>query len=610
MPLLHSVTTSTLTASIPRRGSSKTSCGCGLINWGSKTEVPDGGWTRENFRGRNGLNLLKDFVRIKNRHAARGIKSTAPFFKSYFAKIREGVISYVQRRTPHLKAEVDFGQEEALWAQAIKHVFAGKDDELVIEMMPRIRSVMAGAYADTTVILGDTEPTAAQAESAVRAPSLELCRKVTGMNDTLQKKMAANIDDAIEQGMTVPETVQYLRDRWPQIADNRIPTIARTEMGQAADHGVKLSVKNSDSVTHVSVVGCEAIEPGIPTYHGVPTCNIQNVPAHDVFVLEFHINHTGAIVPSAFRGADGSSESLPVTSGGAPENESASDLKPEAEGDGQNHDAPPPADNDSSETTVPFEIATDNDSDFRNDLHSATARLSATGDPNPIATITQDYADYLREHIHEIAPAGEKIEVNASSGGWTENGKTNISPNVVVTFQGKDKDFPNQFMRAITDEAHQTAGNTYEVASKEDATNHALLIPVPGLGDKKMIDLMTRLSMVRDGDNNSILTGFTVVTHNGRNYMMIGDGFYTPPKGSSFMAELETFRSEIDNVLSEFNINIDDTQIAHFKIETYANPVVAGAGDSGEVEPRKETDLTRWVKDSLRKTLQSQAPSK
>ena len=54
-------------------------------------------------------------------------------------------------------------------------------------------------------------------------------------------------------------------------------------------------------ITHVSVIGCEAREPGSPQYRGESTCNIQDVPINDADKLEFHPNHTGTIVPSRFR---------------------------------------------------------------------------------------------------------------------------------------------------------------------------------------------------------------------------------------------------------------------------------------------------------------------
>ena len=81
---------------------------------------------------------------------------------------------------------------------------------------------------------------------------------------------------------------------------SRLTTIARTEGGRAVDEGLKETLKNSGTVSHCSVVGCMSIEPKIPTYNGIPTCNIQDVPVIDVDAVEFHINHTGLWVPSRY----------------------------------------------------------------------------------------------------------------------------------------------------------------------------------------------------------------------------------------------------------------------------------------------------------------------
>jgi hypothetical protein len=81
---------------------------------------------------------------------------------------------------------------------------------------------------------------------------------------------------------------------------SRLTTIARTEGGRAVDEGMKEAFKQSEIITHCSVVGCMAVEPNIPTYNGVPTCNIEDVPVVDVDDVEFHINHTGAWVASKF----------------------------------------------------------------------------------------------------------------------------------------------------------------------------------------------------------------------------------------------------------------------------------------------------------------------
>lgn len=82
---------------------------------------------------------------------------------------------------------------------------------------------------------------------------------------------------------------------------SRLTTIARTDGGRAVDEGMKETLKKSEVASHCSVVGCMGIEPKIPTYNGVPTCNITDVPVIDVDAVEFHINHTGLWVVSRYK---------------------------------------------------------------------------------------------------------------------------------------------------------------------------------------------------------------------------------------------------------------------------------------------------------------------
>jgi len=129
----------------------------------------------------------------------------------------------------------------------------------------------------------------------------DIAQRITGINDTTRKQFERAIQNAIGQGMTVTETAQFLVDKFPDMAESRIRTIARTELNGAYAKGSVASYLQSDVVAHVSVIGCEAREPGSPTYRGESTCNIQDVPVVDADNLQFHPNHTGTIVPSGFR---------------------------------------------------------------------------------------------------------------------------------------------------------------------------------------------------------------------------------------------------------------------------------------------------------------------
>jgi hypothetical protein len=126
------------------------------------------------------------------------------------------------------------------------------------------------------------------------------------------------IRSSIADGHTVAETAKVLEERMPKIAAARIRTIARTETMMAWTEGSIASLQQSGVVTHVSVIGCESREEGSwgrPSfqqfmYRGEGTCNIQDVPIADAHLLNFHPNHTGSVVPSRFKEADGTDTDL------------------------------------------------------------------------------------------------------------------------------------------------------------------------------------------------------------------------------------------------------------------------------------------------------------
>lgn len=280
------------------------------------SHVPPEGWNSDTFSGRNGVELLRDIVKINKSATARGMRVLSKFFKAYWDRKLEELIAYVIQRGGVRKAftiDLDVPSEGSLWAEAIEEVFKEDDMEVMAEVLPAIQSVASETYGRTMILLGaDADPGANQ---AVLKRSKELARKVTRVNDETRKRLGAEIEKSIDEGATVYETIEILRKRFPEISANRIPTIARTEMGRASDEGIKQALKMSSTVTHVSVIGCEAIEKNSPTYKGIPTCNIENVPIEDIDMLEFHPNHTGTIVPSRFRGEDGSSKPVPTTGG-------------------------------------------------------------------------------------------------------------------------------------------------------------------------------------------------------------------------------------------------------------------------------------------------------
>lgn len=254
--------------------------------------------------------IRRDMVRMRRILMHEGGRSLASLLHSYFAqKIEELAdrmnhhIRHSSTPLPMVKGSVDlgFGSHEAIWQQALKDVLGPDADiELVADYLPAVQSVAAKAYSRTSVFLGEGEDPQASVFILRRAQAL--AQQVTRINETTRRQLSAEIGKALDNDMTVAETVSHLRETFPDIAASRIPTIARTEMGRAVDEGTKQAMKESSVVSHCDVVGCQAVEPGIPTYMGRPTCNITDVPVYDLDKLQFHINHTGCIVAGKFHG--------------------------------------------------------------------------------------------------------------------------------------------------------------------------------------------------------------------------------------------------------------------------------------------------------------------
>lgn len=127
-----------------------------------------------------------------------------------------------------------------------------------------------------------------------------LRRNAPRMNDTTKAKLKEILDAGITEGVTQGELAQRIQEGLTMFNSARPVMIARNELAQAYRQGNRQAMLDSNIITHISVVGCMAEEPGSPTYRGQSTCNITDVPIADLDSLEYHVNHTGAEVPSKF----------------------------------------------------------------------------------------------------------------------------------------------------------------------------------------------------------------------------------------------------------------------------------------------------------------------
>jgi hypothetical protein len=274
---------------------------------GKALQIPKEGWNARTF-ARHGQALLVTMARtakITQRRAATVVARTA---NDIFRQQLERVIKKVEKKLKsaggkNAMRELLFPAHEALWMQAIEEVFREEGIEVVTRLVPPIQSTMAQGYSKTQILMG--QETDVAVSSVIARESREIAAKITRINETTRQQFRRQIATAMDEGLTVTETAERMRQVMPTLNGSRSLTIARTELNRAWTAGAIKSMQQSSTITHVSVIGCEAREDKSPQYRGESTCNIQDVPIEDAHTLEFHINHTGTVVPSRFKDEDG-----------------------------------------------------------------------------------------------------------------------------------------------------------------------------------------------------------------------------------------------------------------------------------------------------------------
>jgi len=276
-------------------------------------EVPKGGWTAQAFAV-HGYALLRTMIRaaqITQRRAAPIVaRSAMKVFKEQLEKIISRVYGKASEAPGVKDGSVDlfFPQHEGLWAQAIDDVLKETLLKVVVEVVPPVQSVMAQGYSKVGILLGqESDP---DMNPRIAREARDVALRIVRINNTTRNQMATIVRNSIAEGLTVSETAQVMREEMPKRFANRVLTIARTELNNSWTQGAAIQFQNSSVVTHVSVIGCQAREPKSPQFRGESTCNIQDVPIHEIDELMevgWHINHTGTLVPSRFRTEDGSS---------------------------------------------------------------------------------------------------------------------------------------------------------------------------------------------------------------------------------------------------------------------------------------------------------------
>ncbi len=298
-----------------------------------KSAVPEGGWTHEAFLSPAGAQLIRDLLSVQNAAKLKGTRLLAnPLTALLKRQVLETIdifeiklrrsygyrsVSHEGSKAPqllHASLVISSQQHQDLWAAAIEDAFSNEGHTVLATVRSPLQSVADDVLEKTTALLSGKKPHPGTRRT-LQMEIAEIAKDVTGINETTRKNLARIIRRGIDEGESPFAMMETVRKKLPQIATNRVPTIVRTEMGRAVDRATIRSFKEGGEVTHVSVIGCQAIEKGIPTFNGVPTCNIKNVPIEFANSLRFHPNHTGAIVSSGFKTRDGGRPPLPLRGG-------------------------------------------------------------------------------------------------------------------------------------------------------------------------------------------------------------------------------------------------------------------------------------------------------
>lgn len=271
--------------------------------------IPPEGWNAQNFarHGETMILALARVAKITQRRAAPALAAKASaMFKSQVNDICEIVMRRTHgRRAAKVTFVVDVAQT---WADAINQVLAEAKVEAVAKLMPDIQSVMAQGYSKTSVALAQ-EP--ANISRTVTIRSRPIAERITKIDETTRKRIVGVVQNSVANDLSVAQTVDAVKAAAPKIYGHRALTIARTELNNAWNYGTAAAFLESHTITHISVIGCEAREIRSPQYHEESTCNYPDLPVGEIeafLEVGFHPNHTGNLIPSGFRNADGTDD--------------------------------------------------------------------------------------------------------------------------------------------------------------------------------------------------------------------------------------------------------------------------------------------------------------
>lgn len=194
--------------------------------------------------------------------------------------------------------------DEDIWVEAFNQVMAGAGNMLEAELTPILNSVAQQGFSKTSLVLGiQPDPIASNRFANY---TREVGQRITQIDETTRRQFAEAVGDAMaEEGSTIRDVSDAIRDRMKQFTEPRLATIARTETQNVWTAGSLASMKLVPGIRSIDVIGCESREMdrwNQPSYQqfmwqGESTCNIEGVAIADAHSLNFHPNHTGTMVP-------------------------------------------------------------------------------------------------------------------------------------------------------------------------------------------------------------------------------------------------------------------------------------------------------------------------
>jgi hypothetical protein len=263
-----------------------------LLEWlGKGLVIPPEGWNALTFAA-HGAQLISTIHRTAN----VTLKKAVPHMARTITTMLNNQIEQVCVEAEGRKADM-----ESLWMESIERVFA-KHGLDINTMAPPIQSITTQGYSKVNFLLG--QENVPETTARLNRDATEIAAKISRIDETTRKIIEREIRRSIAEGLTVADTARALRAAAPQLNHWRSLMIARTELNRAWTHGAAASYQESSTITHVSVIGCEAEEPGSPHYHGRSTCNYPALPITDLdafLEVGFHVNHSGTLCASGFR---------------------------------------------------------------------------------------------------------------------------------------------------------------------------------------------------------------------------------------------------------------------------------------------------------------------